>query len=295
VSFTLALLVPGFLFASDLGLPPSVVSPMINALLVAYAALVALLEHLLYSQHEGAHARASHYRSGAAGGGGGSRPAPRAVHFPGAAVAGMYPGYFVIFTSALLAFAVRALWRTRRLAPTVALALLSLAAAKLAMLVLDSRTSVVSTFALIFVPLVICARSLERRLGPAAPAAAKARDARAPPALSARVGVAKALVVGVVTYVTRTELPAHVLRVATQQEPSAASLCGTPALCEGATRCSRPRGADGDTRCPVTPTCACSQRCGSPCGRWRASRSCTLISPRRAPRAACSSSPPACP
>jgi len=139
----------------------------------------------------------------------------------------MYPGYFVVFTSALLAFAVRALWITRRLAPAVTLALLSLAAAKLAMLVLDSRTAVVSTFSLIFVPLAICARSLERRLGPAAPGAAKPRDARALPALSIRVGMAKALVVGAITYVTRTELPAHVLRVATQQEPSAASLCGT--------------------------------------------------------------------
>jgi hypothetical protein len=53
VSLILALLLPGLLLSTDLGATPALVAPAANALLVAYMVALAILEHVLYGQHEG--------------------------------------------------------------------------------------------------------------------------------------------------------------------------------------------------------------------------------------------------
>ena len=52
LSFMLALIVPGLLSSTDLLATPELVRPAIALALTAYTAVLATLEHVLYSQHE---------------------------------------------------------------------------------------------------------------------------------------------------------------------------------------------------------------------------------------------------
>ena len=65
----------------------------------------------------------------------------------------MYPAYFVLFTSAVGLYATKRLWEQLRLARVTALVLASVLIGKVAMLVFDSPTAVLSTAILILPPI----------------------------------------------------------------------------------------------------------------------------------------------